>query len=90
LPAEDDADWHESIDIDILPALRLSESQKTVIAKEYGMVKVDQEWIWKINLKRCLVPYFLRWLRLDLGPNESYPITLKNLELPDQFHFGDN
>ena len=54
------------------------------------MVKVGQEWIWKVNLKRCLVPYFLRWLRLDLGPIESYPITLKNLALPNQFHFGDS
>jgi predicted DNA-binding transcriptional regulator YafY len=86
---EDDLDWQESIDIDILPASRLNDSQKAVIAKEYGMVEVDQEWVWRVNLKRCLVPYFLRWLRLDLGPDESYPITLKDPALPRLFRFGD-
>lgn len=89
LSSEEDGDWQESIAVDILPASKLNDSQKIVIAKEYGMTKVGQEWIWSVNLKRCLVPYFLRWLRLDLGPDASYPITLKNLELAEQFRFRD-
>lgn len=86
---EDDLDWKEEIDIDIIPAGKLNPSQQAVIAKEYGMVMIDGKWTWRVTLKRCLIPYFLRWLRLDLPEDESYPIVLENSDLPRLFHFGD-
>lgn len=85
----EDIDWQRTVDIDILPASRLNTSQRAVIAKEYGMVEIDGTWTWRVSLKRCLVPYFLRWLRLDLGAEHSYPIELKDPDLSRRFRFGD-
>jgi len=87
--AETDHDWKETIDVDVTPVSMLNADQQAVIAKEYGMALIDGKWIWRVPLKRCLVPYFLKWLRLDLPENKSYPVMLVDAELPRMFRFGD-
>lgn len=89
VPVDADLDWREVIDIDVAPASKLNEAQQTVIAKEFGMSRIGERWIWRVPLKRCLVRYFLRWLRLDLSENDSYPITLAEPELARDFRFED-
>jgi predicted DNA-binding transcriptional regulator YafY len=86
---EDDFDWQEVIDVDITPVSTLNADQQAVIAKEYGMTLMNGKWVWRVVLKRCLVPYFLKWLRLDLPENKSYPVTLVDPELSRLFRFGD-
>jgi len=75
-PVDDDIDWHETVVVDVKPVDRLNSAQRAVIAKEYGMKLIDKKWIWRVTLRRCLIPYFLRQHRLDLSENNSYPITL--------------
>lgn len=84
LPADDA--WNEEITIEVIPSTRLNQTQQDVIAKEYGMNKQDG-WAWSVPLKRCLIPYFLRVHRFDLGPAESYPIELRDQALAEKFSF---
>lgn len=81
-----DADWGDEITIEVIPSSHLNETQQKVIAKEYGMTERDG-WVWSVSLKRCLIPYFFRVHRFDLGPNESYPIQLRDQSLVDKFSF---
>ncbi len=84
-----DRDWVETVQVDIRPASKLNADQQTVIAKEYGMTLVDGEWLWQVPLRRCLVPYFLTWLRLDLGETKSYPIALVDTNLQRTYRLGE-
>ncbi len=71
-----DSAWHSVMNVDVVPTGKLTAEQHSIVAKEYGMKKIDGRWVWRVTLKRCLIPYFLRWLRLDLAEEESYPIAL--------------
>jgi predicted DNA-binding transcriptional regulator YafY len=85
-----DVDWHEVINIDIRLADTLTDTQKDVLIKEYGMELIGKKWVWRVPLKRCLVSYFLRWLRLDLSETKSYPICLVDPGLAKTFRFDDD
>ena len=78
--------WDDEITIEVIPSTRLNQVQQEVIAKEYGMTRHDG-WVWSVPLKRCLIPYFLRVHRFDLGPAESYPIELRDQALAERFRF---
>lgn len=88
VPVDEDWDWHAEVEIDIRPSKSLSSSQKKVIAKEYGMVEIDGSWTWRVTLRRCLVAYFLKWLRLDLPEDESYPVVLADPDLKHLYGFS--
>lgn len=63
--AGEDADWLETEMIEIVPNPDFSISQQGVIAKEYGMEKRPNGYVWPVTLRRCLIPYFLYRYRLD-------------------------
>jgi hypothetical protein len=88
-PPSADVDWREEVDIDILPAAKLTRTQQDIIAKEYGMREIGKARVWRVRLKRCLAPYFIRWLRLDLSPDESFPLVLRDQKVAKLFRFGE-
>ena len=77
---EADADWQEHITLEIAPHPELSESQKKVIALDYGMRDGKAQ----IMVRRALLYYALRRLGLDIDPDARKPqdqqIVLLNRE----------
>ncbi len=89
-----DLDWIETETIEVIPNSELSTSQQRVIAKEYGMKKSKGDFVWKVTLKRCLIPYFLHQHRLDEEQKkEIYDgipiqrIIVKNTKIVEQYSF---
>ncbi len=77
-----DADWHEFVTIEIGPHPELSETQKKVIALDYGM-SGDRV---KIPVRKALLYYALKRLGLDTDPAARRPqdqqIVLLSQEAP--------
>ena len=65
----DDADWQEHVTLEIGPHPELSESQKKVIALDYGMRGGKA----KIKVRRALLYYALKRLGLDTDPGARKP-----------------
>ena len=65
----DDADWQEHVTLEIGPHPKLSESQKKVIALDYGMRGGKA----KIKVRRALLYYALKRLGLDTDPGARKP-----------------
>ena len=86
---EADTEWREVVTIDIAPAAKLNVEQQAVIAKEYGMAQIQRQWIWRVQIRRCLAAYFLRWVRLDLAESKSFPIRLVDPDLARLYRFED-
>ncbi len=91
-----DAQWNETDTVEVVPAPRLSESQKQVIAKEFGMRDVDGELVWAHQIRKCLVGYFLYRHRLENGgthgarptQGQNPYLALKRPELAKQYQFS--
>ena len=66
---EADEDWQEHVTLEIGPHPELSESQKTVIALDYGMRGGKA----KIKVRRALLYYALKRLGLDTDPGARKP-----------------
>ncbi|MEV8468634.1 WYL domain-containing protein [Fluviibacterium sp. DFM31] len=66
---EADADWQEHVTLEIGPHPELSESQKKVIALDYGMRGGKA----KIKVRRALLYYALKRLGLDTAPGARKP-----------------
>lgn len=64
-----DADWQEHVTLEIGPHPELSESQKKVIALDYGMRGGKA----KIKVRRALLYYALKRLGLDTDPSARRP-----------------
>ncbi len=81
-----DADWQERVTLEIGPHPELSDSQKQVIALDYGM----QGGTAKISVRRALVYYSLKRLGIDTDPAARQPqdqqIVLLNREVLDENH----
>jgi len=81
-----DADWQERVTLEIGPHPELSDTQKQVIALDYGM----QGGTAKISVRRALVYYSLKRLGLDTDPAARQPqdqqIVLLNREVLDENH----
>lgn len=81
-----DADWQERVTLEIGPHPELSDTQKQVIALDYGM----QGSTAKISVQRALVYYFLKRLGVDTDPAARQPqdqqIVLLNREVLDENH----
>ena len=75
-----DTDWHEFVTLEIGPHPELSETQKMVIALDYGMHS-DKA---KIPVRKALLYYALKRLGLDTDPTARHPqdqqIVLLNQE----------
>jgi len=74
--------------INICPNEKLSTSQKIAIAQEYGMIQVDKNWVWKVKIRECLIPYFLYWLRLDTVNGNMY-ISLSDKSIRENYSFSN-
>lgn len=81
ISAESDADWNEHLTLEVGPHPDLSETQKKVIALDYGMRSGRA----KIPVRKALLYYALKWLGLDTDPAARRPqdqqIVLLNREL---------
>lgn len=66
---EADTDWHGFVTLEIGPHPKLSETQKKVIALDYGM-RGDRA---KIRVRRALLYYALKRLGLDTDPAARRP-----------------
>lgn len=64
-----DADWNEQLTLEIGPHPELSETQRAVIALDYGMVANKA----KITVRRALLYYTLKRLGLDTDPAARRP-----------------
>jgi predicted DNA-binding transcriptional regulator YafY len=67
--ADADADWHERVTLEIGPHPELSDTQKKVIALDYGM----RDGRTKICVRKALLYYALRRLGLDTAPSARKP-----------------
>lgn len=56
--ANEDVLWNNRVQITLVPRAELPEPQQNVIALEFGMEKVDGQWIWRNSIRECLVAYF--------------------------------
>lgn len=75
---ESDVFWNSFFQVGLVPNPLLSEQQQQIISGEYGMV----DDILTINVRRAMLYYFNKRLRLDAapsldGPHES-PLVVKN------------
>lgn len=80
---EDDADWRELVTLEIGPHPELSETQKKVVALDYGMRGGKA----KITVRKALLYYALKRLGLDTDPAARRPqdqqiVLLNANELP--------
>lgn len=66
-----DCDWQEKEQIDVVPNPHFTLEQQALIAQEYGMKKIDGKYVWRVELRRCLVKYFLFRHRLDHRDEKS-------------------
>ena len=64
-----DTDWQEHVTLEIGPHPELSDTQKQVIALDYGM----RSGMVKIQVRRAVLYYALRRLGLDTGPDARTP-----------------
>ena len=85
-----DDDWLNEMTLSIIPNPNASDGQQSVIASEYGMKKKAGELKWEVSLKRCLIPYFTRHMRLDEDGKciRKNPIVLKNKDEAEAYFFS--
>lgn len=72
LASKDDADWHTSLTLEVVPHPALNSHQQQVVAREFGMRTGKHGPVWSVHLRRCLVGYFAQRYGLDL-PNARPP-----------------
>lgn len=90
--AKHDSDWQNKVEIDVIPTAGLSPTQQAVVAREFGMRRQADTWIWKVSLRACLAKYFLRTHRLDL-PATAAPhrrIALRDASLTKLYTFTED
>ncbi len=92
----EDRMWNEKEKVEIIPASRLSSSQKEIIAKEFGMtVDASGEAAWSCQIRKSLIPYLLNHYRLERGgsttsrptPGQHPYLALRNPELAEKYGF---
>ena len=66
----EDAAWNTRRVVACRPGRRLTEAQREAVGGEYGMTReADGQWVWRVELREALIPYFLdeHSLRGDSG-----------------------
>ncbi len=75
----DDLGWREKVVMRIVPNPELSGPQAEVVARQYGMTRKGNRWLWAPEVRKCLVPYMVNRYRLvDRGDPKAYPVVLAN------------
>lgn len=65
-----DARWHRMTTVTLTPRDDFTPLQREVIAREFGMTKMKGEWRWRMQVRDCLVGYFLD--AMSLGPKVAH------------------
>lgn len=67
-PINADADeaWHLKETLQVIPNPKLTELHRKLVAREYGMKKDGNGWVWQEELRSCLIGYFAQRYRLDI------------------------
>lgn len=81
-----DADWQEDVTLEIGPHPELSESQKSVIALDYGMRGGKA----RIKVRRALLYYALKRLGLDTDPSARKPHEQQIVLINRDIVFGEH
>lgn len=81
-----DKDWHDRVALEIGPHPDLSESQKKVIAFDYGMRSGRA----KIKVRRAMLFYALKRLGLDIDPAARTPQDQQIVLINQDDIFGDH
>ncbi len=86
-----DTEWHTFERVEITPHPELNEYQQALVAHEYGMRWQAGQWIWTVDIRRCLVGYFAVNYRLDLpGDNPLRDrIVLRNKKAISKYFFNE-
>lgn len=86
-----DAEWQARIKVALEPSSALSESQREVVAHQFGMNKTRDGWRWEAEIRQCLVKYFLYQHRLDLAPGGPHTrVALCDPALAERYRFSDD
>lgn len=88
--ATDDSAWHQRVTVEVIPNPALTRHQQSIIAQEYGMQKSSEQWIWRVELRQCLVGYFVSEHRLDTQPEDPLRVrlALRNRAEVEKHFFG--
>lgn len=87
---EDDVDWSERVVMRVVPNPTMSSTQAEVIAREYGMKHADTQWVWLLEVRRCLVKYVAERYRLiERGSPKAHPVVLANKDELKRWLFPD-
>lgn len=73
----EDLDWNTTIEVKIVPCSALPDSQRKVIAKDYGMDIRGR----RIGVRKCLIVYFVDWHRLDPNRYGNIPENERMIEI---------
>ena len=82
VPSTLDDDWHKTVEVEFVPHPRLSPTQRSTIAREYGM----QQGLSVITVRRALLFYLLDEMRLLKAIRQQdkdladVPVWVKNSE----------
>lgn len=71
--SEDDEKWNKKVTVTLVPRTNLPNAQQDVIAKEFGMEKMNGAWCWRKEIRDCLVPYFLESMALSRNIAQFHP-----------------
>lgn len=77
IDANQDTDWHTNVTLEIGPHPGLSDTQKKVVALDYGMRGGKAS----ITVRKALLYYTLRRLGLDTDPAAGKPADQQNRAL---------
>jgi hypothetical protein len=83
-PANVDEEWETLLPLRLRPNPALHPSQRDVVAREYGMRRDGETWIWELKIRRAMVVYFLDTHQLRVQPDgkrpDRTPLLLENYE----------
>ncbi|MGD9637513.1 MAG: WYL domain-containing protein [Alphaproteobacteria bacterium] len=77
---QQDSEWNDTFEVVLIPNPKLGDNQQKIIAHDYNM----EDGCSRINIRRALLYYFRKRLRLDIAealdnPKEA-PVIIKNRE----------
>lgn len=93
LSPDHDSLWRKRVKVEVIPNSRLNNHQQEIVAKEYGMTRKRQEWIWSAQIRQCLVGYFAFHYRLDVHEDKDpqcTPLVIKDRKMVESFLFRQN
>ncbi|MDP3746350.1 MAG: WYL domain-containing protein [Phenylobacterium sp.] len=72
-PEETDLDWDQRLPVRVRPNPRLHPFQCDIVAREYGMRRDGEGWLWEVQIRRAMVVYFLDLHSLRSQAREESP-----------------